>query len=167
MKINTNTNNSNYSKAKVLSNFNRKKKENNINFKFKLNLRTSKNLEDISKEEFDISNSLNSITINKNKTLNTKPIKGKKISNILLNNFENENQFEKATTYTNHNLRSKSSSNINIYSSKKSIVRKHKTNKKVKFKPVFATIIEIESFKKYNAKIYYNTKCTNCSCLIV
>ena len=164
MKINTH--NSDYSKAKVLSNFNRKKKENNINFKFKLNLRTSKNLEDISKEEFDISNSLNSITINKNKTLNTKPIKVKKISNILLNNFENENQFEKATTYTNHNLRSKSSSNINIYSSKKSIVRKHKT-KKVKFKPVFATIIEIESFKKYNAKIYYNTKCTNCSCLIV
>ena len=163
MKINTYNNN--YLKKKVLSNYNKKKKENN-NCKFKLNLRTSKNLEDISKEEFDISNSLNSITINKNKTLNTKTIKGKKISNILLNNFENENQFESATTYTNHNLRSKSGNNINIYSPKKDIFRKHKTNKKVKFKPDFATIIEIESFKTYNAKIYYNTNCTNCSCLI-
>ena len=73
------------------------------------------------------------------------------------------------TSYTSQNIKSIKSKNLGKFSnniSNISSVQRTKAKKRVKFKSNFSTIIEVESYKKYNFNNYLNTKsnCVNCSC---
>ena len=137
-------------------------------------MKTSKNLADISSNNsFNISNTpyitysqrINISNI-KNPNKNTKALK-----NIILNNDENASSYENTTNYTYHNLKKNKSANLNKSSlnASKSIKIQVKSNKKVNFKKDFTTIIEVESFKRYNVNNYLrnNNNCINCSCLLI
>ena len=153
------------------------KKNNSINnFFAKMDLRTSKNLADINKESFDISNtpftpftSIISYT-DRSKIVKSKNLKQKVIANIILNNDPNGNSSEKATTYTNNlksiNMSKKLNNSCNKNQDKNSKL-KSKIKKKVNFKENFVTIIKVESYKQYNVNKYLNNiNCINCSCII-
>jgi len=133
---------------------------------------TSKNLADINNIDFNISNSRYMTYTNDNsKISNNRNIKGKSIPNILSNNDENDGSDEKVTSYTSQNLKNIKSRNLGKLSNEVtniSSVKRIKTKKRVKFKPNFSTIIEIESYKKYYANNYMDNKsnCVNCSCKI-
>ena len=174
MKINTNNNN--FTKEKVLILSNKKKKERKKEIKNSIfknaEKKISKNLADINESSFNISNSPYIIYTNgSSKISNNKSFNGKNISNIILNNDENEASYEKVTSYTTQNIKHIKPKDLGKLSnevSNISLVQPIKTKKKVKFKPNFSTIIEIESYKKYNLNNYLITKsnCVNCSCKI-
>ena len=165
--------NKNSFKDEKLNNNLTKKKDDKKNIFKKIEMKTSKNLADISKNSFNISNTpyitysqrINISNI-KNPNKNTKTLK-----NIILNNDENGSSYENATNYTYHNLKKNKSSNLNKSSlnASNNIKIQVKSNKKVNFKKDFTTIIEVESFKRYNVNNYLrnNNNCINCSCLLI
>ena len=169
MKINTNN-----SKEKITSIIlNKKSKDKKNNTFTKMEIKASKNLADLNEESFNISNMpLMTYSYKKTKLLSkSKNNKKKAISQILLNNEENVNSFEKTTTFSNNNLKAIiKSNNLNNSANKnktKSLRLKVKSKKRVNFKQNFATIIKVESYKKYNVNNYYNRiDCVNCSCII-
>ena len=169
MKINTNN-----SKEKITSIIlNKKSKDKKNNTFTKMEIKASKNLADLNEESFNISNMpLMTYSYKKTKLLSkSKNNKKKAISQILLNNEENVNSFEKTTKFSNNNLKAIiKSNNLNNSANKnksKSLRLKVKSKKRVNFKQNFATIIKVESYKKYNVNNYYNRiDCVNCSCII-
>ena len=169
MKINTNN-----SKEKITSIIlNKKSKDKKNNTFTKMEIKASKNLADLNEESFNISNMpLMTYSYKKTKLLSkSKNNQKKAISQILLNNEENVNSFEKTTTFSNNNLKAIiKSNNLNNSANKnksKSLRLKVKSKKRVNFKQNFATIIKVESYKKYNVNNYYNRiDCVNCSCII-
>ena len=169
MKINTNN-----SKEKITSIIlNKKSKDKKNNTFTKMEIKASKNLADLNEESFNISNMpLMTYSYKKTKLLSkSKNNQKKAISQILLNNEENVNSFEKTTTFSNNNLKAIiKSNNLNNSANKnksKSLRLKVKSKKRVNFRQNFATIIKVESYKKYNVNNYYNRiDCVNCSCII-
>ena len=169
MKINTNN-----SKEKITSIIlNKKSKDKKNNTFTKMEIKASKNLADLNEESFNISNMpLMTYSHKKTKLLSkSKNNQKKAISQILLNNEENVNSFEKTTTFSNNNLKAIiKSNNLNNSANKnksKSLRLKVKSKKRVNFRQNFATIIKVESYKKYNVNNYYNRiDCVNCSCII-
>ena len=168
MKINADNNNFSNGKVLILSNKKKKEKKNAL---FKNGeIKTSKSLADINEENFNISNSpYITYTNGSTKLSNIKSLKGKSLSNILLNNDGDDRSYEKVTSYTSQNIKSIKSKNLGKFSnniSNISSVQRTKAKKRVKFKSNFSTIIEVESYKKYNFNNYLNTKsnCVNCSC---
>ena len=148
----------------------KKNKEKKNNFFTKMEIKTSRNLDDINERSFNISNMPFITYTNKSKKVKNQNLRRKVIENILLDNFPNLNTFEKSTTYTN-NLKSinKSKKMNNSFNNNqdKSSRLKIKTKKRVNFKKNFATIIKVESYKKYNVNNYINNiECINCSCII-
>ena len=162
------------SKEKITSIIlNKKSKDKKNNTFTKMEIKASKNLADLNEESFNISNMpLMTYSHKKTKLLSkSKNNKKKAISQILLNNEENVNSFEKTTTFSNNNLKAIiKSNNLNNSANKnksKSLRLKVKSKKRVNFKQNFATIIKVESYKKYNVNNYYNRiDCVNCSCII-
>ena len=145
-----------------------KDKKNNIFTKIKM--KTSRNLNDINDRSFNISNMPFITYTNRGIMVKNQNLRHKAIPNILLDNYPNLNSFEKSTTYTN-NLKpinkSKIMNNSFINNRDRSSRFKIKTKKRVNFKKNFATIIKVESYKKYNVNNYFNNiECINCSCLI-
>ena len=169
MKININN-----SKEKITSIIlNKKSKDKKNNTFTKMEIKASKNLADLNEESFNISNMpLMTYSYKKTKLLSkSKNNKKKAISQILLNNEENVNSLEKTTTFSNNNLKAIiKSNNLNNSANKnksKSLRLKVKSKKRVNFKQNFATIIKVESYKKYNMNNYYNRiDGVNCSCII-
>ena len=152
-----------------INNFTREGKKNNSVFK-KMQMKLSKNLEDINNNTFNISNTSNIIYNNRDMIQKITNRKGKSINNILLNNEINEEMSDHATTYTNHNSHSPKSKTNNPILSKnednKNTFNNSKPKKKVKFNKNFATIIQVQSYKKYNVNKYLNNNNINCSCVI-
>ena len=169
MKINTNN-----SKEKITSIIlNKKSKDKKNNTFTKMEIKASKNLAELNEDSFNISNMpLMTYSYKKTKLLSkSKNNKKKAISQILLKNEENVDSFEKTTTFSNNNLKAIiKSNNLNNSANKnksKSLRLKVKSKKRVNFKQNFATIIKVESYKKYNVNNYYNRiDCVNCSCII-
>ena len=169
MKINADNNNFTKEKVLILSNKKRNEKKNAL---LKIgDIKSSKSLADINENSFNISNSPYITYKNgSGKLSNNKSIKGKSLSNILLNN-DDERSYEKITSYTSQNIKSNRSKNLGKFLnniSNISSVQRTKAKKRVKFQPNFSTVIEIESYKKYNVNNYLNTKtnCVNCSCQV-
>ena len=144
-------------------------KENSFNLYLLKNyhMKTSKNLLDINEDSFDISNSPFFTYNKKKKSSIIANKKGKSISNIILNNEINESIRENNTTFTNQSLHqpkslfskkmSKDTENIKAF-------QNTKPKKRVKFNDNFATIIEIQSYKKYNLNNYLNFNKDNNNC---
>ena len=141
----------------------------------KLDMKTSKNLEDINDNDFNISNSPYVTYINRNKSPKIK--NQKQLNNILLNNGIYEGLSENQTSYTNPSNPA-SSKTISLKPKKietrisqtnqiKNSSKNDKPKKSVKFNSNFVTIIQVKSYKKYNINKYYNNNNSlNCSCSI-
>ena len=141
----------------------------------KLDMKTSKNLEDINDSDFNISNSPYVTYVNRNISPNIK--KKKQFNNILLNNGICEGLSENQTLYTNQSNYSsgktisqrpkKGAVQISKSSQFKNSSKNEKPKKSVKFNSNFVTIIQVQSYKKYNINKYYNNNNSlNCSCSI-
>ena len=166
MKINTDNNN-----------FLKKNLSNYDSFKT-YEMKTSKNLMDLNEDTFNISNSPYYIYSKKKKSSIITKKEGKTPSNIILNNEANEGIFDNITTIPKNNLNlhnslkdTKISKDIEI----KKTFEKINPKKRVKFKEDFVTVIEIQSYKKFNVPIYLNNNNNNnnnnncslkCSCEI-
>ena len=173
MKINEYKNKNNFGEKKSTIIIKNKEKERIKNLFTRKEMKLSHNLDDINDKSFNISNSSYISYSSRSKLCDVNNLKAKSFSNILMNNDENIYSYENATTYSTHNLKSKKSKSVNKSSNSASkeishnnINSKFKTIKKVNFKQNFVSIIEIESYKKYNVNNYLNTNCVNCSCYI-
>ena len=154
--MNINPENNNFDKETLLNQCSIKKYE----------MKTSKNLMDLNEDTFNISNSpyFNYSKKKKSSFLTNK--KGKALSNIILNNEVSEEISENITTIPKKNLNlhnslkdTKISKDIEI----KKTFEKINPKKRVKFMDNFATVIEIQSYKKFNVPIYLNNSDNNCS----
>ena len=135
----------------------------------KLEMRTSKNLNDINADIFNLSKFHYPNYTIKNTVSPIKNKKGNSLSDIILNDENNKGISDNVTTNTNQNLNSpKSKSNPKVSKNIEKInsFQESKSKKKVKFKKDFATIIQIQSYKKYNINKYCNNNSINCSCAI-
>ena len=141
----------------------------------KLDMKTSKNLEDINDNDFNISNSPYVTYINRNKSPKIKT--QKQLNNILLNNGIYEGLSENQTSYTNPSNPASSKTisrkpkkietRISQTNQIKNLSKNDKPKKSVKFNSNFVTIIQVKSYKKYNINKYYNNNNSlNCSCSI-
>ena len=169
-----NSENNNLNKDILSMNVNKNKRPMKNNIFTKKGMKTSKDIADINENDFNISNFSPYIAyFTSNNSSNVKKIiKEKAFSNIVLNNEESERSYENVTSYTNQNMntiKSKNLGKLNNNISNISSVQRTKAKKRVKFKPNFINVIEIESFKKYNLNEYFNnrTNCINCSCHII
>ena len=152
----------------------------------KLDMKTSKNLEDINDNDFNISNSPYVTYINRNKSPKIKNQKQlnniiyfmkTKYINVLLNNGIYEGLSENQTSYTNPSNPASSKTisrkpkkietRISQTNQIKHLSKNDKPKKSVKFNSNFVTIIQVKSYKKYNINKYYNNNNSlNCSCSI-
>ena len=127
-----------------------------------------KNIDDINKNNFNISNSPY-ITYVQQEPVIIKNINGKSVNNIILNNDIYEKFSEKITsptTQSNHGLTALKEK-INQKKLKESSNKNRKPKKRVKFKSNFIKVIEVQSFKKYYSNKYLNDdNCINCTCII-
>ena len=131
-------------------------------------------LNDNNDDDFIVPNSPYITYIDTNKTSLIKNLRGKSMSNIIINNDINEGISENLTAPTTISNQNPNPYKIKIISKKskfndiknKSPLQNSKPKKSVKFATNFATIIEIPSYKKYNMNKYYNKTSLNCSCLI-
>ena len=170
MKIIEDHNNSSEDKL-LINQFKNKRLKSNLFFEQE-GMKKSSDLLELNGNNFNISNApYNSYTAF-HKSPNIKNLKGKAISNIVLNNDESERSYENITSYTNQNLKQIKSNNhdkTGNNASSISNIPKPKTKKRVKVNPNFTNIIEIESYKKYNINdyLYNKTNCVNCSCEII
>ena len=146
------------------NNFEGENLSNHCPFK-KYEMKTSKNLMDLNEDTFNISNSPYFIHSKKKKSSIITNKKGKALSNIILNNEANENIFDNITTIPKNNLNLHNSlkdTKLSKDIETKKTFEKINPKKRVKFMDNFATVIEIQSYKKFNVPIYLNSN-NNCS----
>ena len=143
--------------------------ENSI-LKTNIILNEGNNMDDINKDNFNISNSPYINNLKRNNSIIINNFKEKSVNNIKLNNDIQEKFSEKVTLHTtqsNHGLNSlKEKINQKKLISSNNY-RNKKNKKRVKFKQNFVKIIEVKSFKKfYSNKYLNNDNCINCTCFI-
>ena len=129
----------------------------------------NENLNVINKDNFNTSDSSNINNKQKDNSMTNNNIKEKPMKNIILPNDIQEKFSEKVTFHTSPSNQGQISlkEKINQKKVKSSNIRNKKPKKKVKFKTNFVKIIEVKSFKKFNANRYLNnSNCINCSCNI-